>query len=308
MKKVLLCSLLTLLAILNSFAVPALSQESKASNAKTSPDTVQQPCLSKSGEKLENKDFEVNLFIENISAFTDKLVSKVYEAANLADGLAAAQAFMDAQQREMKGQVAAFIDTRACQLSEHVRKNLQQSLYQNGVKVGQLTANYGSDAAAKLKIQKLTQDFLEIFRSESAGNANRNTPMGDPKVSPLPCPRESVENRGKMDAQVISFLADLDSFTNELVRKVETAANPAAGVEAAQKLMDAQKPLLRARFDSMKKITRCEVSLEIRLKLQDGMHEDGLKIGILQAKYGSVPAVKARLQKLTQDFLDIFKM
>jgi hypothetical protein len=51
-----------------------------------------------------------------------------------------------------------------CHVLEETRKNMQDSFYQDGVKIGQLQAKYGSDPDVRTKLQKLTQDFLELFK------------------------------------------------------------------------------------------------------------------------------------------------
>ena len=113
---------------------------------------------------------------------------------------------------------------------------------------------------------------------------------------------------GKKDDQINSFVTEINTFTDELVKKVETAPNPSDGVDEAQKYMDSRKADLKSKFDSVKNIGENQVSEETKKKMQDSFYQDGVKVGQLQAKYGSDAAVKTKLQKLTQDFLDLFKM
>ncbi len=113
---------------------------------------------------------------------------------------------------------------------------------------------------------------------------------------------------GKKDDQINSFVNEINSFTDELVKKVEDGATPSEGVDEAQKYMDSRKADLRAKFDSVKNIGENQVSEETKKKMQDSFYQDGVKVGQLTAKYGSDPAVKTKLQKLTQDFLELFKM
>lgn len=113
---------------------------------------------------------------------------------------------------------------------------------------------------------------------------------------------------GKKDADINAFVTEINTFTDELVKKVESAPTPAQGVDDAQKHLDSRKADLKAKFDSVKNIGENQVSKETRDKLQKDLTADGTKMGQLIQKYGSDPAVNTKLKKLTQDFLDLFKM
>lgn len=113
---------------------------------------------------------------------------------------------------------------------------------------------------------------------------------------------------GKKDSEINSFVTEINTFTDELVKKVESAPTPSQGVDDAQKHLDSRKADLKAKFDSVKNIGENQVSKETRDKLQKDLTEDGTKMGQLIQKYGSDPAVNTKLRKLTQDFLDLFKM
>lgn len=113
---------------------------------------------------------------------------------------------------------------------------------------------------------------------------------------------------GKKDDQINTFISDINSFTDELVKKVQDAPNPSQGVDDAQQYLDSRKSDIRSKFDSIKNIGENQVSEDTKKKLSDNMFQDGMKVGQLQAKYGSDPAVSSKLQKLMQDFQDLFKM
>jgi hypothetical protein len=108
--------------------------------------------------------------------------------------------------------------------------------------------------------------------------------------------------------QINSFTTEINTFTDELVQKVELAPNPSQGVDDAQKYMDSRKAELRGKFNSVKNTDENQVSEETKKRMKDSFYQDGVKVGQLTAKYGSDPAVKLKLKKLTQDFLDLFKM
>lgn len=113
---------------------------------------------------------------------------------------------------------------------------------------------------------------------------------------------------GKKDSEINNFVTEINTFTDELVKKVESASSPSVGVDEAQKYMDSRKADLREKFNSVKNIGENQVSEETKKKMQDSFYQDGVKVGQLTAKYGSDPAVRTKLQKLTQDFLELFKM
>lgn len=113
---------------------------------------------------------------------------------------------------------------------------------------------------------------------------------------------------GKKDDQINSFVKEINSFTDELVKKVENAPTPEAGVDEAQKYMDSRKTELRDKFNSVKGIGENQVSEETKKNMKDSFYQDGVKVGQLTAKYGSDPDVKAKLKKLTDDFLGLFQM
>lgn len=300
MKKVFLYSLLALLPILNSATARAIQAE-RAAPAQTSQTTAQAgpPCVGKSGEKLENKDAEVNSFVRNIHSLTIKVVNAVDAAPSASDGVDAAQKLLDARRFALHAQFTAINFFRLCQMSREVQKSVSDSLYQDGIKVGQLTARYGADPAVNAKLKKLTQDFTDIFLA----------PLNDaPKVSVDPCAGKPVSKLESKDAEVDAFVNAINAFTDELVRKVEAAPNPSDGVDAAQNYMDTEKQRLRAQFNSIKDIGECKVTAETKKRMQDDFYQDGVKVGQLTAKYGADPAVKAKLRKLTQDYLALFDM
>jgi Tfp pilus assembly protein PilP len=113
---------------------------------------------------------------------------------------------------------------------------------------------------------------------------------------------------GKKDSQINDFVTEINTFTDELVKKVESASSPSVGVDEAQKYMDSRKADLRAKFDSVKNIGENQVSEETKKKMQDSFYQDGVKVGQLTAKYGQDAEVRTKLKKLTDDFLALFKM
>jgi hypothetical protein len=112
---------------------------------------------------------------------------------------------------------------------------------------------------------------------------------------------------GKKDDEVNAFINDLNSFTDELVKKVESGSTPSAGADDAQKYFDSRKADLQTKLDSIKKIGEKQVSEETKKKMTDGLYNNGMKMGKLTAKYGSDPAAGPKVQKITQDYMALFR-
>jgi hypothetical protein len=116
----------------------------------------------------------------------------------------------------------------------------------------------------------------------------------------------------KKDAEINSIVTDLDSFTTELVKKVESAPDPSAGVDDAQKYFDSRKADLTAKMTTLKGIRGYQVSEDTKNKMTRTLVEDAKRVAGLQMKYVGAsmrdPAFKAKLEKLTKDYLDLFRL
>ena len=116
----------------------------------------------------------------------------------------------------------------------------------------------------------------------------------------------------KKDAQINTVVAELDSFTNDLVKKVESAPNPSAGVDDAQKYFDSKKADLTAKIATLKDIRGYQVSEDTKKKMTASMVDDAKRVAGLQIKYLATsmrdPAFKAKLEKLTRDYQNLFRL
>jgi len=114
------------------------------------------------------------------------------------------------------------------------------------------------------------------------------------------------------DAEIDAVIAELHTFSEQLVSKVQSAPNPSAGVDDAQKLMDSRKADLQAKMNSLKGVRGYQVSKETQQKMTDTLTKDAMNVAGLQMKYISVsmrdPAFKAKIEKLVKDYTEIFKM
>ncbi|HYH85274.1 MAG TPA: hypothetical protein VEX60_07310 [Pyrinomonadaceae bacterium] len=116
----------------------------------------------------------------------------------------------------------------------------------------------------------------------------------------------------KKDTEVNAVIADLDAFTKELVQKVEGAQNPSAGIDDAQKFLDARKADMRAKIESLKGMRGYQVSKETTAKITESVTEDVMSVNKLKIKFMSNtmrdPALKAKLDKLVEDYNALLKM
>ena len=116
----------------------------------------------------------------------------------------------------------------------------------------------------------------------------------------------------KKDADVKTVLTDFDKFTDELVKRVESASDPSAGVDDAQKYFDSKKAEMTTKMDSLKNVRGYQVGEETRKMMESSLVDDAKKIANLQVKYMGTSmrdaTFKAKLDKLTRDYQSLFKM
>lgn len=116
----------------------------------------------------------------------------------------------------------------------------------------------------------------------------------------------------KKDAEIQSVLADFDSFTQELVKRVDSAESPRAGVDSAQQYLDGKRAELRARWESIKSVKNFQVSDETRKRMEEDLKKNMLSIYGLQSRYMNEsikdPGFKARLDKLIEDYKNLYEV
>ncbi len=110
----------------------------------------------------------------------------------------------------------------------------------------------------------------------------------------------------KRDGEVNAILATIDSFTTELVSRIERAGNPSAGVDEAQEYLDSRKDEVIAKMNALKRLRESQVTEATKQKITSSLVDDASKIGDLEIKYVSQslnnPAFKAKLDKLVKDY------
>ena len=115
----------------------------------------------------------------------------------------------------------------------------------------------------------------------------------------------------KKDALVESVLADFDAFTQEIVKRVEGAPDPSAGVDDAQRYFDSRRPEIEGKLRSIKGIHNFQLSEETRRKMTEQMTDDLMSVSKLQLRYAMQsardPNFQARLAKLIGDYQGLIR-
>jgi Tfp pilus assembly protein PilP len=110
----------------------------------------------------------------------------------------------------------------------------------------------------------------------------------------------------KRDADVGAVVDELNSFTQELVKRVESNPNPSAGVDDAQKYFDSRKDEIKGKLDSIKNVREAQVSEETKKKMLESFTNNVMSVSKLQIKYMSQsmrdPALRGKIDKLTKDY------
>jgi hypothetical protein len=114
----------------------------------------------------------------------------------------------------------------------------------------------------------------------------------------------------KKDEEVNATLATIDSFTTELVRRIEVAQNPSVGVDDAQAYFDSRKNEIVSKVDALRRLRQSQVSDVTKRKITSSLVDDASKVGDLEIKYDTQslndPVFKAKLDKLISEYQGLF--
>lgn len=116
----------------------------------------------------------------------------------------------------------------------------------------------------------------------------------------------------KRDAEVNAALAEVDSFTNELIKRITDAPDPAKeGIDDAQKFLDSRKREIKAKAAFLARVRGIQVSDETEKRLIETVRSDQTAITHLQSKYMNISmsdaVFKTKLDKLVNDYLELFQ-
>jgi hypothetical protein len=117
------------------------------------------------------KDAEINAAVAEVDSFTTELVTRINAAPNLPTGLDDAQQYLDSRKREIKAKTALLVRVRGIQINDETEKKLIETIRRDQMTVAGLPlqpkfANISmNDAAFKTKLDKLVNDYLELFQA-----------------------------------------------------------------------------------------------------------------------------------------------
>jgi hypothetical protein len=110
----------------------------------------------------------------------------------------------------------------------------------------------------------------------------------------------------KKDAEIGSVLKELDSFTAELVGKIDSSQGSVEGIDAAQQFLDSKKNNLKEKLDVVREARGFQVSEETKKTMTESFTKNITSVASLQIKYVSRsvrdPNYKAKMEKLVNDY------
>lgn len=125
-------------------------------------------CLLLAGCK---RDAEIEAALTELDAFTGELVRLIDRGGTLPEGVDDAQHYLDSRKREIKTKTAFLARVRGIQASETTEKKLIETVRRDQTAISGLPSKrpyselYIADAAFKTKLDKLINDYLELFLS-----------------------------------------------------------------------------------------------------------------------------------------------
>jgi hypothetical protein len=117
------------------------------------------------------RDAEINAALTEVDAFTNEMVNRIKDAPNPTTGVDDAQQYLDSRRREIKAKAAFLARVRGIQASDETEKRLIEIVRRDQMTVLQLQSSSKymnlsmSDAAFKTKLDKLVNDYLELFQT-----------------------------------------------------------------------------------------------------------------------------------------------
>ena len=108
------------------------------------------------------------------------------------------------------------------------------------------------------------------------------------------------------DKEVEAAVTELDGFTKTLMDKVKKAATPQAGVDEAQKYLEANRAGLQTKLAGLKTVRGFQISEQTKKKLEASFMSNATAVAGLQLEYAMQAALdqpfRERLEKLVNDY------
>ena len=111
------------------------------------------------------------------------------------------------------------------------------------------------------------------------------------------------------DAEILTFVGELDSFTAQLVKTAKSAPNPTTGIDAAQKYLDDNKTQLKQKLEAIKTVKNFQVSEETKKKIEASFMSNASAVVSLEVEYVALAATdsafRGKVEKLVNDYKDV---
>jgi hypothetical protein len=108
------------------------------------------------------------------------------------------------------------------------------------------------------------------------------------------------------DKEVLAFVSDFDTFSNEIVKQVKSAPNVSAGVDAAQKYLDENKASIEQKMATIKDVKNFQITDETKKKMETSIANNAQAVLGLQIEYvGQVAmdrSLQTKFEKLVKDY------
>jgi hypothetical protein len=117
------------------------------------------------------KDAEINASLAEVDSFTNELADRIKNASNPIVGVDDAQQYLDSRKREIKAKATMLARVRGIQVNEETEKKLIETVRRDQMTIVSLQSQSKymslsmSDAAFKTKLDKLVNDYLELFQA-----------------------------------------------------------------------------------------------------------------------------------------------
>lgn len=113
------------------------------------------------------------------------------------------------------------------------------------------------------------------------------------------------------DSDVEAFIAEFDATTSEMVAKINDTPT-SAGIDEAQKVFEAKKPVLKAKLDSFKGAKEMQVSEAMQKKLKNCAEKNGNALGAAimnnRAKFVGDKDAMEKFQNMMKDYASTFQI
>jgi PBP1b-binding outer membrane lipoprotein LpoB len=112
------------------------------------------------------------------------------------------------------------------------------------------------------------------------------------------------------DDEVNQFVTNMNQFTSDLVKKVESSADKKTGVESAQQFLDQKGPALKTEFEALQDVRGFQVKDETMSNITTAVTDNVTKVGTLKIDYMALSLkdkdFDQKIEKLTNSYTDLF--